>query len=569
MTGVYATQGPSPTLPQPQNQPQTHTVVNDQSVVEIAALYGITPQALRQANPELFQDKERRMEASMTGKSDPIFHGDELKIPAAAMSVTEETIVTDFDPTHPTASSEYGVEVSDGSQRGGISWSPGNGSVKLTQGSTVQGPGGIEMRQDSEIEVKQQNKDGKTEFEVTAVFSVSGAAGAGNKSVDVEGSAGAGHRLRYKVVLPGENQNPQTAAKINPFDPTTIPVGATVTLDSQNFTQTQFSGAFQKLFDDAFPKGPRLGVTVDGENKVATGSAYSVTRTSETGVRVDIGALQAIEQKSGVLPSINVGPLSFDLGPGIQANKGHSVLRTAEFDLSKPDGQAAYAHFTATGEVAAQTDGVGNVATLERYNFSDQLRLNGEVSFEQGDTMARAYASFGGPQTTYGYVKTSYPDGSYSYTITPPMGGNGTPPLQVVCHYDAQGNEIASERTYEYNLKVPTDADAKTWNYMLTGDIKGNGPVQVGKDAKVTFTEAQMQALMKQTDATARAEGTLPGNTAERLGEYKDPFQFGMTLGRILDSDPHRLTMDLFFVSDGADGSIANTDRARIDMTIE
>src|SRR5690606_2191561 len=70
------------------------------------------------------------------------------------------------------------------------------------------------------------------EHELTAL-SVKREVESGAVAVEVAGSVG--QTLKYEVTLPGADADPAAAARINPFDPTTLPNGASVTLNQADF----------------------------------------------------------------------------------------------------------------------------------------------------------------------------------------------------------------------------------------------------------------------------------------------------------------------------------------------
>src|SRR5688500_16734829 len=115
-------------VPQPSPQPQTHVVTATDTVNNLADRYGVTAQSIREANPQIFNNYDRRKDAQIDGKTEPLWQGDELNIPAATQSVLEDPMSTEVNPTFPSSNSEYRV----GGENGGITFNPGDGSVKLT-----------------------------------------------------------------------------------------------------------------------------------------------------------------------------------------------------------------------------------------------------------------------------------------------------------------------------------------------------------------------------------------------------------------------------------------------------
>lgn len=579
---AYVDGGGSGPIGAPRDQPQTHTVATGETLREIADRYGVQPQAIRDANPQIFRsgDADRRHNAMETGET--IWSGDQLNIPAAPQSVTnEQPLNSDFNPAYPSPNSEYTVNGQGQNNGGAITWNPGDGTVKVTAShqqsaeyDTTPAPFGIpDARQPGvtlEAKVRGEhaetagftNKDGNTEvtleWDTSIVASVSAEAqGKGVNQAAIEASAGGGFRARYKVVLPGENRNPLDAAKINPFDPTTIPVGVTVTMDSQTYTQTGLAGSFRHI-------GTETNI------KDASGTSYSVTRVDDNNIRVIMGPNNVVEAYNGVGVKTDIATAML----GRQDNLGQSTVRTATFDLSNKDGQAAYSHFVATGEVAHQTPGVKDVATIERIDYSSQTR----VKLGLGPESLNVQADLAGAQNTGAFVKTTYPDGSYAYTTNLQYSGNV--PLQVVQRFDTQGNEILSERTYQFTINGDRPSYgwldrffganegaeerniAQNLNIALTGNPDGNGPAQAGKKTTITFTESQLQGLMSQTRSAG--EASHPSNPLNLLvgGNNGQPvatsMEFAVAMARNLGGDPYGFSQRLAEVSQMADGDVRN-----------
>jgi hypothetical protein len=566
----------------PSSKPQTHVVTSGETVPQIADRYGVTPQAIRDANPRIFQDHSpRRLDnADQTGQM--IWSGDELNIPAAAESVTrDDPLSSDFNPTYPSSNSEYTVGGEGEHAGGSVTWNPGDGTVKATtvaQGgasydASPEPPFGIpdpnarglefeaKVRAESAVTQGAVNKDGNTEVSVEVETNVQETVSAeskakGGATVEGEYGTGAGFRARYKVALPGENRDPADAARVNPFDPTTIPQGATVTMDGQDYTQTSMAGSFRHI-------------GFETNLKEASGASFSVTRVDDTHVSVTMGPNQAVEGYLGVGVRSDIATAML----GRQDSLGGSTVRTATFDLSNPDGQAAYAHFTATGEVADQTPGVSDVATIERIDYSSQTR----VKLGLGPEALNVQADLAGPQNAGAFVKTTYPDGSYAYTTNLQYSGNV--PLQVTQRFDASGTEVLSERTYEFKVDAGDD-EAFFINQAWSGEFRGAGPATKGT-VTLTFTQAQLQDLMADTRTTIRAGAGPDGRVTSAstdlqvlVGGFngipeKDPLEFAINMVRSLDGQPSRFSEMLSRVSAGADRRIGRDEGALpIEMTV-
>jgi hypothetical protein len=542
--------GYSPPPAQPRAESYVHTARYGETTATVARDAGIDPADLQAANPRLGTDLDAA-----------IPHGTELNIPAAAQSVLDgDPPGSDFNPTYPSSNSEYTVG-GEGDQHGGsITWNPGDGTVKGTYQriETLPGQDGrtqveFSARQETALTLGQANKDGNTEFTVEVQFTSSVRAEASSRTsrgtVEGEVETGAGTRARYKVVLPGENQTPEAAARVNPFDPTTIPVGATVTLDGQNFAQTELAGSFRHI-------GFETNVTE------ATGASYSVTRVDADNVQVTMGPNEAVEAFNGFGLSSEIATAML----GRQDNLGFSSVNTATFDLSNADGQAAYAHFVGTGEVAHQTPGVRDVAQIGRLDYSSQTRAQLELGPLSAD--------LAGAQNTGSRVDITYPDGSYTSVIQLQYSGNA--PLQVTQRFDADGTEIVSERTYQFT--IDTDRPSYNWwqrniegrsesgeennlaellNDTFTGS-HDSGLVAPGAKVTIELTEAQMQTLQAQSRQVAAADENLGGrDSLDLAAEEGSTLDFSVAIARNLGfSEPFGLVDQLWSISGNGDQPI-------------
>jgi len=556
---------------QPSREPQTHVVTATDTVANLADRYGVTPQALRDANPDIFMDPSaRRRDEAMNG-GDLMLTGETIHIPPASQSITDDPLSSDFNPTYPSPNSEYTVGGEGQNAGGGVTWNPGDGSIKITGTQIIAPPGAdpnatvqYEVRRDAELTIGKKDASDdqgtKTEYSVEGVrldkVVVSAEGGSKRNPVEGEASTGAGTRFRYKVVLEGKDHSAAQIAAIDPFDPTTIPEGATVTVDGQAFMQSELAGSFRHI-------GFETNV------KDAAGVSYSITREGNS-VQVTMGPNQAVEAYNGFGVRSDVATAML----GRQDNLGASTVRTAQFDLSNPDGQAAYAHFVATGQVAHETAGVSNVATIERIDYSSQTR----AKLGLGPEALNVQADLAGPQNTGAFVRTTYPDGSYTYTTNLQYSGNV--PLQVTQRFDASGVEVLSERTYGF--KIDGDRPSPGWldsflgadegaeeatiahnlNIALTGNPDGVGPAHAGETTTITFTESQLQALMTQTRNAG--EATHPSNPLNLLvgGNNGQPvatsMDFAVAMARNLGGDPYGFADRLRQVSQTADGDVRN-----------
>jgi hypothetical protein len=549
-----------------------HVVDAGDTLEAIAAQYGVTPRALRLANPELFPVLPTTGGTEAATESTALTEGGQIVIPATPMSVTEGSIRSEVNPIYASSGSEYALEADAGGVEGRLAWNPSEGAIEATGSVEVssdaisESPVTYSARQETARSSWERSENGFTTFGVGVDVSASLGLGAEVEtrrgSVGAEYSTGSGTRAQYQVILPGESREASEAEAVNPFDPTTIPVGATVMMDQQTYTTNgQSANLWHFATEDQYTE--------------ATGNAYSISRTDPNTVQVMIGPVEAIEASRGV--GVDVAGVTAMLGR--QDSLGYSSVQTAQFDLSSPQGQASYAQFIASGQIDGNAPGVSHAATVERLDYNSQTRLQLGLGPLQAD--------LAGPENTGTTIKTTYPDGSTALTTELQYSGNV--PLQVDQRFDASGEEILSERTYQFKIDgdlqfsgldswfVDEEGSERTMagmlNIALTGETTGIGPVQPGQETTLTFTETQMQALMGNVESAAEAQGFGTNELGLLLDGREGPgaattSEFAVSLARNLGGDPYNMSERMMSISSGADGDPTNDHYNAIDAHV-
>lgn len=548
ISGSRLAQTPPP--PEPQNR---HTVQSGESLQDIAARHGTSVETLLQLNPQV-------------RNPDMIYPGDSLTVPPR--STQGEQITSDIDTRFGTSNNEYTVEGEAGQNGGSVLVNPGDGAVGVEyerghipgapedpNATTPRVGGEFQATSRAAVTEYHGNDDGSTtyklEVEVGSGFEASGQVGRGR----AEGSyaAGAGFRGFYEVTLPtaqlGREASQAAATRINPFNPSTIPEGATVTLHGAAYLGTELAGSFRHI-------GTVTNVTD------AAGVAMAVQRTGEDTVRVTAGPTQAVEAFNGVGVRFEQAQLMF----GRQDNLGAATLRSAEFDLSTAAGREGYASFLRTGQ-ASEGPGVSDVVTIEKLDYQSQTRIEAQLG--------PLGASIGGAENVGSLVRTTYADGSVA--VTTGLQYSGNVPMSISQRFDASGDELLGERRYSYIVETGDSGTAQLLNVAATGsfDAAQSGPVQDGQAVTITFNEAGMERLVDLT--TSYVANSPTAREAVLLG-YMNPdgsrptptaFDFAVSLGRNLNSDDYGFTSKLFNIASGSDaGGIGNTDASRLPMSV-
>ena len=437
-----------------------------------------------------------------------------------------------FDPNYGSANSEYRL--------GPISWNPDDGMVKGAVQKNLLGDSSINLFRASSVALTCSSDDGLVTYtlEVEQGHGVRlgqpGTASAARPAVSVRDEDGI--RARYEVSLPAA-YDAATALRISPFDPTSIPPGGRITLDSQMFSSKELEASFRYM-------------ALATKTTEASGVSYQVERLDEATVRVSMGPNSALSAFNG----LGVTLVGITAVAGRQDAIGQSQVQTATFDLSQADGQAAYAHFVATGEVAAQTPGVSDVATIERLDASSQMRLKLGV----GSVFA---ADLAGGRNAGDLTRTRFEDGSYIEVLNAQY--DGQMPMTWLSAYDADGNEDLAARRYEFKIDLRDHPDGRQAGELLNHALNGSddgGPLGLGKGDQpltLSFDREQMQQLMQRMEDQARGNPFVAQDVRllveDGRGNYHgDVDRFALALAR--HHSAYSVSQRLFHTANDAEG---------------
>ena len=386
---------------------------------------------------------------------------------------------------------------------------------------------------EASVVANQKTENGVTTFTVEADASVTVEGGVNTPKAGLTVAHTEGIRGEYSVAMPeaaAEGVDPKT---VNPYDPSSMPTGTVITMNGEHYSSNEFEATFKNI-------------AVATKIEEASGVSVAIEKTGENTLRVTAGPTEAIEAYNSV--GVDFGIASASLGR--TDNLDSATLKTAEFDLSTPEGQAAYNEFLTSGTLPSDNStGISDVATIETIDYSSESSL--DVSLGPIDL------SFKGQKNTGNSVVTTYPDGTKDVTVDLDYSENV--PMQLTRRYDAQGNEIISERRYSYEVKADENT-AQLLNASLTGDVNQaeSGPVKPGQTVTLTFTEAQMREYMEMTQKASEAGlGTtdLDILTQDYDGEFiNSPEDFAIALARNLGGTDYGTAERMFRISDAADG---------------
>ncbi|PPT76791.1 hypothetical protein XaplCFBP3122_08955 [Xanthomonas arboricola pv. populi] len=465
-----------------------------------------------------------------------------------------------FDPTYSSPNSEYATKLGSGT----VAATPAEQSVKYSQ-TSEQSNGSKKTQSLGENSVRTTNSLGLGKLSdsdaKTTTFNLEADARTGQQQslqtklgdgkLNIEASVSAGQRMRYSLTLPGVDQPAEAATRVNPLQPESLPIGARAVMDAQTYTQRDASASLQHI-------------AMQSEITEASGRSYLIERVDERHVRVVTGPNAAIEAVNAV--GLKVGPAQALLGRADAL--GQSRVESAQFDLADPRALAAMGAFVREGKIAPGVPGVDELQTLERINFSSQQRLQLELGPLSADVA--------GSRNQGSQVRISTP-GQDGYTVVQQLHYGDNVPLTIVRQYDGNDTERVQERSYRFEIDGDVAAPgllqrlggrneaseekaiAQNLNSALSGEMAGTGAIAPRQKTTLAFSEAQMQALMEQTQASVEA-GRIGGSSlaalaGDRNAAPQSPERFALAMARNVGGEPYAFVERLQRIADGADGT--------------
>src|SRR5690606_31854558 len=379
---------------------------------------------------------------------------------------TEKTTTTDAEGNKSTSGASVGGSVAVDPDKGTVSLTANGGfseSVKNSKGV------GLSFGIDGSTTVVagQKTGNGVTTYTASSDVSVTLNAGVDVKQAGLEYGRTDGIKASYEVSMPEQAAKGTDLASVNPFDSSSMPTGTIIKIDGSSYSSNEFKATFRNIA---------------AETKVTTeeGASLLVEKTGADTVRVTAGPTEAIQAYNGV--GLDFEQVKVMLGN--DTSLAGATLKTAEFDLSTAEGQAAYSDFVANGNMPADNGtGVTEVKTIEKIDFSSQAKVDVKLGpVELG---------LEGAANTGNSVVTTYPDGTMERTVDVQYGDNV--PMTLTQKYDADGEEIIGERQYAFTMQVDRNT-AQMVNAAQTGDVgkAHDGPVEPGDTVTSTYAGAQM-----------------------------------------------------------------------------
>jgi hypothetical protein len=386
---------------------------------------------------------------------------------------------------------------------------------------------------------------GVTTFTVDAKASITVKGGINTPKAGVEIARSEGLSATYSVAVPdGEGTRRRDPKTINPFDPLSMPTGTVITFDGAHNSTNAFKATFKNL-------------SVQTKVTRSEGVSVAVEKTGANTVRVTAGPTEALDAFSSF--GISVGVASASIGR--QDKIKSATLKTAEFDLSTKEGKAAYNDFLTSGDLPTKNSrGIAKVATIEKLDASSQGVL--------GANVLGVDLSFRGNKNSASKVIVTNADGTK--TVTAQAKNGPGPTLGLSQSFDANGDEILSKRAFTFTFKVEEGGVGSLVESARTGAGNPSIPNRLkdGSTATLTFTEAQMRAMLEQNRTAQKAYPNFENDFLTNAGDPKLT-TVGYALN-ILDHSPngYGLAKMLFDLSESADGDMANRKSVPIDFSV-
>ena len=206
-------------------------------------------------------------------------------------------------------------------------------------------------------------------------------------------------------------------------------------------------------------------------------------RTGPNTVRVTSGPESALENRFRL--GVSAGPVSANAT--LTDRQERSTMRHADFDLSTPEGQAAYNSAIATRQLpTANGPGVSGVDTQDRIQLSRSAQAG--VSFNGINLSA-------GLTHEAGLTTTRRPDGSEDRELR--LNNNFSMPLTLQRTFRPDGTEDESQRRLSITIPHADPVVAGMLHGAFTGDVDAGNRMNRGpaRDIQLSLTQDQLQQL--------------------------------------------------------------------------
>ena len=368
----------------------------------------------------------------------------------------------------------------------------GDGSVELELGRVSLQTGSHES---FEVE-RDTTYDGQgTHYRVSASASDWLRSGVSFDGYGYDSKSGQDSRASFEVILPPPYR--MDPAVVNPYDPAAMPTGTRMRFDTaQQANQESTLGLkYVEFIDEASQK---------------QGYSVQIEKTGANTVRVVAGPNSEFERYGALGIPLDVVTPEF----GRRDTLAGASLRSAEFDLSTPEGRLAYGRFMGEGTFPGRNGpGVSNVSTEDRIASESQPGIKVPVPGMDDALELKLEGSHGDGSVT------RHDDGSV--VVRNARRYDSGVPLVEEERIDAQGN---SAKTYTFEFTPDNSAIATHLNQAFSEDPANPAKdlFKAGQSTTVTFTREQMQELWDMARQASR-NNPMAGELASFLQDVRSP----------------------------------------------
>lgn len=363
-------------------------------------------------------------------------------------------------------------------------------SKKLVDAHAGGGPASVDLEAEvSTSGEKKDNGDGTVTYtmtsELTAEAKAELKAKGGPISLSADSSEGAGTSTEYAVTVPEGTPMDQVLG-ITPFDPSSIPPGASVTFESSANRSSSDSGGAGVLGIDL--------VTVSGEHTSEAGHSTSVGRNPDGTLTVTTGPTDKMVGTG----KVQLGPDAINVFLGTRDTDTSATFETSTFS-DDSSGHSAYQDALIRGRFPKDA-GDGVVSTYAEHQEShvkdsiEGWNVGGAGSessqnWTRHDVITRTYPDGHqesaeqwlpmGDQSTNSVVKSDASDRPATFSVTLDSTGEGNP------------NRAMTEYEKEYGITPGDRAGIRLTEdeaYQIRDNVDGQGAVPEGRSTGETIS---------------------------------------------------------------------------------
>jgi hypothetical protein len=386
--------------------------------------------------------------------------------------------------------------------------------------------------------------DGYATVTLSADSSVSASGGFNVGVLSAGVGVSSGDQLTYEVRMRDEDFERLQRGELpppHPLAPSTLPDGASVRLEQSQLAGTSMRGGLNAL-----------GLRLSGSSEITEGEGLmlEMARTGDS-VRVTAGPRGFIENEG----SIKVGAGVVSVESGRTDSLTDYQLRTATFDLARPEGQAAFDAFRTTGQLPeADGPGVSNALHLERLRYESQGEL--------GVGLGPLELSIEGQKNTVDALLTHHPDGTTTRSVDVEYGeGDFHPDLNIQQRFDAAGQLIPGTERYTYAFDMANPSFRESMAYSFLGlDDEALAQGQAAHDSQQPLTLTLTPEDVRQLQEAARAgHSGLSSLLHDHAGNPLEPMQAARLLAGSAGYGQTDLAQAFSIITNGGDRPLPGT----------